>query len=149
MTNPTTVPSNARIAVAPVAAALVRNTDNVPSTTQNPCCTPVASATAMAAASATAPRTLLRNHTERRLACRETTLAAAVSRATLRSDSSTSGAPYQRRRPPAPRGRGRPGPPAFGQFDLRRAVPAAAAAGHDRRVGAVRGDQGVGHGRVR
>ena len=37
MKNPTTVPPRARSAVAPVDAALVRNTDTVPSTTQKPC----------------------------------------------------------------------------------------------------------------
>ena len=74
--NPTTVPASARHAVAPVDAALVRSTDSVPSTTQNPCCTPERSATATAAASASAPRKLLRNHTERRLACLRTTTVA-------------------------------------------------------------------------
>ena len=34
---PTTVPASARHAVDPVAAALVRSTDSVPSTTQKPC----------------------------------------------------------------------------------------------------------------
>src|SRR6516162_11478384 len=67
--NPTTVPASARHAVAPVAAALVRSTDSVPSTTQNPCCTLDRSATATAAARATAPRRLLVNHTERTVAC--------------------------------------------------------------------------------
>ena len=68
--NPTTVPARARHAVAPVEAALVRSTDSVPSTTQNPCCSPDTSAMATAAASATAPRSELRNQTERIVACR-------------------------------------------------------------------------------
>ena len=68
-TNPTAVPASARHAVDPVAAALVRSTDSVPSTTQNPCWTPLRSATATATASATEPRRALRNHTERKLAC--------------------------------------------------------------------------------
>ena len=62
---PTTVPTTARTAVAPVPSAFERSTDSVPSTTQNPCCTSVASTVATARARATAPRTLLRNHTER------------------------------------------------------------------------------------
>ena len=68
-TNPTTVPASARHAVPPVDAALVRSTDSVPSTTQNACCTPETSATATAAARASAPRSELRNHTERTVAC--------------------------------------------------------------------------------
>src|SRR5690349_11105790 len=66
-TTPSTVPASARNAVDPVAAALPRNTDNVPSTTQKPCSTPLAPATTTAALRATAPRRLLTNHTERRL----------------------------------------------------------------------------------
>ena len=68
--NPIAVPSSARSAVAPVAPALVRSTESVPRTTQKPCCTLVRSATATAAARASAPRRLLTNHTERRLAWR-------------------------------------------------------------------------------
>ena len=75
-TKPTTVPARARHAVAPVEAALVRSTESVPSTTQNPCCTPDRSATATAAASATAPRSELRNQTERNVACRRTSATA-------------------------------------------------------------------------
>ncbi len=70
ITNPATVPAIAFRAVAPVDAAFVRSTDSVPSTTQKPCWTLVRSATATAAAMASAPRTLLIHHTERRLACR-------------------------------------------------------------------------------
>src|SRR6516165_7996205 len=76
--NPMTVPASARHAVAPVAAALVRSTDSVPSTTQNPCCTVARSATVTAAARASAPRKLFRNHTERTLACLVTTTVAPV-----------------------------------------------------------------------
>ena len=54
--------------MAPVAAAFVRRTDSVPSATQKPCWTLITSATATAAASATAPRMLLTNQTERKLA---------------------------------------------------------------------------------
>ena len=68
MTNPIAVPTSARAAVDPVAAAFVRSTESVPSTTQKPCWTLTTSATATAAASATAPRRLLTNQTERRLA---------------------------------------------------------------------------------
>ena len=66
-TNPPTVPATALRALAPVPRAFDRNTDRVPSTTQNPCCTFVASATATARDRPTAPRTLFRNHTERRV----------------------------------------------------------------------------------
>ena len=100
MANPTTVPASARQAIEPVEAALVRSTDSVPSTTQNPCWTPVRSATATAAASATAPRAAFRNHTDRRLACRATT-PALPSSATHRDSGRTgavSGTPYQLRR---------------------------------------------------
>ena len=62
------MPASARTAVAPVAAALVRRTDRVPSTTQKPCWTVLTSATATATASATAPRMLLTNQTDRTLA---------------------------------------------------------------------------------
>ena len=68
ITNPSAVPASARTAVAPVAAALVRRTDRVPSTTQKPCWTVLTSATATATASATAPRMLLTNQTDRTLA---------------------------------------------------------------------------------
>ena len=67
-TNPIAVPTSARSAVAPVATAFVRSTDNVPSTTQKPCWTLRQSATATAAAIASAPRRLLIIHTERTLA---------------------------------------------------------------------------------
>ena len=93
------MPASALRAVAPVDAALVRSTDSVPSTTQKPCCTPVRSATAMAAARATAPRTLLRNHADRTLTCRSVTVAAAVSAAVLGSVAGASPVrPYHRRR---------------------------------------------------
>ncbi len=69
-TRPRCLPS-ARSAVDPVEAAFVRSTDSVPSTTQNPCWTLLRSAIATAAANASAPRRLLMNQTERRLACRE------------------------------------------------------------------------------
>jgi len=39
ITKPAIVPASARMAVDPVAAALVRSTDRVPSTTQKACCT--------------------------------------------------------------------------------------------------------------
>ena len=68
-TKPIAVPASARSAVAPVDAAFVRSTESVPSTTQKPCWTLPTSATATAAASATAPRRLLMNQTERTLAC--------------------------------------------------------------------------------
>ena len=72
--------------------ALVRSTDSVPSTTQNPCWTVVRSATATAAASASAPRRLLMNHTERRLALRTASPAQARDRlATARSAGPASG----------------------------------------------------------
>ena len=50
-------------------AAFVRRTDSVPSTTQKPCWTVVTSAIGTATASATAPRRLLTNQTDRTLAC--------------------------------------------------------------------------------
>src|ERR1700744_6771447 len=70
MATPTTVPPSARQAIEPVDAALVRSTDSVPSTTQNPCWTLERSAIATAAAIASAARMLLMNHTERTLAWR-------------------------------------------------------------------------------
>ena len=100
MANPTAVPTSARHAIDPVDEALVRSTDRVPSTTQKPCCTPVRSATATATASATEPRAALRNHTDRRLACRSSTVASSSS--ATRRDSGrggpVSGWPYQLRR---------------------------------------------------
>src|SRR5215469_17488474 len=103
--NPATVPASARQAVAPVAAALVRSTDSVPSTTQNPCCTLERSATATAAARASAPRKLFRNHTERRLACLVTTTVAPVRPASrlvpLPAAAGVAGCPYHWRRAPA------------------------------------------------
>ena len=66
---PTTVPPRARSAVAPVAAALVRSTEIVPSTTEKPCCTLVTSATATATATASVARALFRNQTDRKEAC--------------------------------------------------------------------------------
>src|SRR6185437_11132133 len=68
ITKPAAVPATARSAVELVAAALVRSTDKVPSTTQNPCSTLVSRATATAPARANAPRALLRNQTDRLLA---------------------------------------------------------------------------------
>src|SRR5579862_1784817 len=67
--NPAAVPTRARSAVDPVAAALVLRTERVPSTTQNPCCTWTTSAMPTAAARATAPHMLLRNQAERSDAC--------------------------------------------------------------------------------
>src|SRR6516164_218644 len=96
-TKPTAVPASARIAVDPVAAAVVRSTDTVPSATQNPCCTPLSEATATAAAIATAPRALFRNQTDRRLACLSRNPAAAASPGAYRG-LVLSGSPYQRRR---------------------------------------------------
>ena len=84
MKNPTVVPMSALSAVAPVEAAFVRSTDIAPSTTQKPCCTLVRSATPTAAARATAPRALLTNQTERRLACPVTRRRAALSEAVLK-----------------------------------------------------------------
>ena len=55
--------------MAPVAAALVRSTEIVPSTTQKPCCTLVTSAMATATATASAARALFRNQTDRKEAC--------------------------------------------------------------------------------
>jgi hypothetical protein len=82
---PITVPPSARSEVDPVDAALVRSTDKVPSITQNPCCTPVWSATRTAAASASDPRRLLRNQTERELTCLAMTRIAPGSAAARRS----------------------------------------------------------------
>ncbi len=65
-TNPMAVPPTARSAVAPVPSAFERSTDIVPSTTQKPCCTFVISTTATASASPAAPRSALRNQTERK-----------------------------------------------------------------------------------
>ncbi len=65
ITKPTVVPAMARAAVAPVPRAFDRSTDSVPSTTQKPCSTSEISTTATARARPTAPRTALRNHTER------------------------------------------------------------------------------------
>ncbi len=64
-TKPTAVPATARRAVEPVPTALDRSTERVPSTTQKPCSTPLISTTATARARAAAPRTVLRNHTDR------------------------------------------------------------------------------------
>ncbi len=83
MKNPTVVPTSALSAVAPVEAAFVRNTDKAPSTTQNPCCTLVRSATPTATARATAPRALFTNQTERRLAWPVTRRRAALREAVL------------------------------------------------------------------
>ena len=69
MTKPTAVPPTARSAVAPVPSALDRSTDSVPRTTQNPCETSVTSTTATARARPAAPRTELRNQTERKERC--------------------------------------------------------------------------------
>jgi hypothetical protein len=55
--------------VVPVARALERSTEIVPSTTQKPFCASVTLATRTASASPAAPRTLLRNQTERKPAC--------------------------------------------------------------------------------
>ena len=68
ITNPTAVPARARRAVAPVADAFVRRTDSVPSTTQKPCWTVVRSATRDRHRERPAPRMLLTNQTERKLA---------------------------------------------------------------------------------
>jgi len=76
MKKPVTMPASARSAVAPVADAFVRNTDSVPSTTEDACWTLETSATATAAARAAAPRALFRNQSERMLACLMTTRAA-------------------------------------------------------------------------
>ena len=93
------MPPSARSAVDSVDAALVRSTDRVPSTTQNPCCTPDTSATRTAAARASDPRRLFRNQTERKLACRTRTPIAPGIEATRRSAIVPSGwAPYQPRR---------------------------------------------------
>jgi hypothetical protein len=97
--NPTAVPASARNAVDPVDAALVRNTDRVPSTTQNACCTPLRSAMATAAARPTAPRVAFRNHTERKLACLATIPITPEAAASRRSDGGpASWPPYQLRR---------------------------------------------------
>src|SRR5207342_1974288 len=97
--NPAAVPSRARMAVDPVAAALVRSTDKVPSTTQKPCCTLLRSATATATARATAPRTLLRNHTERMLVCGAASPTALARAGNFRLAGELPGRPpYQRRR---------------------------------------------------
>ena len=77
----------------------MRSTDSVPSTTQNPCCTPDTSATRTAAARASDPRRLFRNQTERKLACLTRTPIAPETEATRRSAIVPSGwAPYQPRR---------------------------------------------------
>ena len=68
-TKPIVVPPMARNAVAPVPRALERSTDNAPSTTQKPCDTFVISTTRTASASPAAPRTALRNQTERKERC--------------------------------------------------------------------------------
>ena len=69
MTKPIAVPASARIAVAPVAAAFVRRTDSVPSTTQKPCWTrgDIGDGNGDGRAPRD-PRMLLTNHTERTLA---------------------------------------------------------------------------------
>jgi hypothetical protein len=96
---PRKVPPRARNAVDSVVAALVRSTDMVPSTTQNPCCTPDTSATSTAAASASDPRRAFSIQTERILACLASTPIAPDSAASRRSVASPSGgAPYQLRR---------------------------------------------------
>src|SRR5262249_53434854 len=96
ITRPIAAPPRARTAVDSVEAALVRSTDSVPSTTQKPCCTLLRSATATATASATEPRTLLTNQTERTLAERR---AAEASLDTLRAARAPTPDPrYQRRR---------------------------------------------------
>ena len=96
ITNPSAVPASARIAVAPVAAAFVRRTESVPSTTQKPCWTLLTSATATATASATAPRMLLTNQTERRLAWVCAAVATFDTRCTVRAAAFEPA--YQRRR---------------------------------------------------
>jgi len=55
--------------VAPVPSAFDRSTASVPSTTQNPCWTFVTLATSTASANPSAPRRLLRSHTDRRSTC--------------------------------------------------------------------------------
>ncbi len=66
---PMMVPSTACRALRCVPSALERSTDSVPSTTQKPCSTSVALASAIAAPRPTAARTALRNATERRCSC--------------------------------------------------------------------------------
>ena len=98
-TKPSMVPPSARSAVDSVDAALVRSTDRVPRTTQNPCWTPDMSATRTAAASASDPRRLFRNQTERKLACLVRTPIAPAIEAARRSATVPSGwTPYQPRR---------------------------------------------------
>ncbi len=62
--NPMPVPIDASNAVWPVASALERSTDNVPSATQNAWSTPSTRASSTAADSATPARSASRNHTE-------------------------------------------------------------------------------------
>jgi len=96
---PITVPPSARSAVDPVDAALLRSTAKVPRTTQSPCWTPVRSATRTAAASASDPRRLFWNQTERKLACPAMTRMAPDSAAARRpAVVSCAWAPYQPRR---------------------------------------------------
>jgi hypothetical protein len=68
-TIPTAVPASALRTDQPVLSALERRTESVPSTTQNECCKPVRCEMNTATANPTAPRMLLRNHTERMPAC--------------------------------------------------------------------------------
>ena len=68
-TIPIPVPVIASTTVVPVARALERSTEIVPSTTQKPFCASVTLATRTASASPTAPRRLLRNQTERIVEC--------------------------------------------------------------------------------
>ena len=81
-----------------MAAALVRSTDSVPSTTQKPCCTSVRWATSTARASATAPRAALRNQTERMLACRAASPAAPARPPSFPAAAGPAWLPYQLRR---------------------------------------------------
>ena len=64
-TKPTAVPPTARRAVEPVPKGVGPQHRQGASTTQKPCSTSVISTTATARASPAAPRTALRNHTER------------------------------------------------------------------------------------
>src|ERR1039457_4447740 len=66
---PAAVPASALRMVRPVPSAFERGTDSVPRTTQKECWRPDFWAMNTATASPAAPRTLLRNHTERALAC--------------------------------------------------------------------------------
>src|ERR1039457_1166844 len=66
---PAAVPASALRMVRPVPSAFERSTDSVPRTTQKEGWRPDFGAMNPATASPAAPRTLLRNHTERALAC--------------------------------------------------------------------------------